>query len=177
MGFSPKTYRYGRLIERAQAGNEEAFAKIYERTHQKLFAFAVARSRSREDAVDLVEETFVDLWRSLSTFSYHSDNEFMGFLFLILKRKLIRYYQQQKDTDTLEEDIADPSPPPATDEYGTHDLLSKLRTEYAEVLELRYWSGLQFAEIAATMHEKPSTIKTWHRRALKELHTLLEDHD
>lgn len=177
MTLLPTTYRYGRLVKKAQNGDEEAFRKLYERTNQKLFAYAASRCKSREDAIDLVEETFVDLWRALSSFIYYSDSEFTGFLFLILKRKLIRYYQQQKDTASLEDDILDPTPPPKHDEYGVHELLSKLRPEYRDVLELRYWSGLHFNEIASTMEEKTNTIKTWHRRALKELTTLLHEHE
>lgn len=176
MPFLTKTYRYGRLVHAAQAGDEEAFAKLFENTKQKLFAYAVIKSSGREDAVDLVEETYIELWRALPTFNYRSDNEFMGFLFLILKRKLIRYHEQRKETTVLEDDVKDPTPLPKPDEYGVHDLLTKLRPEYAEVLELRYWSDLKFTEIAAFMNEKQSTIKTWHRRALKELNNLLKEY-
>lgn len=175
MVFLLNTYRS--LIKKAAAGDPQAFRTLYDRTHQKLFGYALARMNDREDAIDLLQEVYLDLWRALPAFEYRSDREFMAFVFLILKRKLVHYYQKLHPTEALQEDSATvATTDQLPDQYGLHALLPKLRREYAEVLELRYWSDLKFDEIASVLQEKTSTIKTWHHRALQELDTLLQEY-
>lgn len=178
MVFFTNTYRYRSLVTKAQAGDPEAFRRLFEKTHQKLFGYAAARMRSRADATDLVEDTFVDLWRSLAKFDYRSDREFMAYLFLILKRKLAHYYRTNNNNETAElKDNMGATTDTGRDEYGFETILKQLKPEYREVLQLRYWSDLKFDEIAAIMEEKINTIKTWHRRAIQELHKILNEYE
>ena len=179
MEFRANTHNYRRLIKKAKSGNSKAFRELFEKTHRKLFAYTAARITEKEDAKDIVQDCFVDLWRALPDFDYRTDQSFLAFVFVILKRKLAHYYQEnghdmaEFDENTLTTATVDKP----SDEYGVVPLISKLRPEYAEVLRLRYWSNLKFREIAEIMKEKPSTIKTWHRRAIHEMDNLLKNHE
>ena len=75
------------LIASAKKGDKEAFQGIFDMLSDRLFTYALAHTRNRDDALDLVQDTFIDLWNALHKFQYKNDESFFGFVFLILKRK------------------------------------------------------------------------------------------
>ena len=55
------------LIEEAGKGDEDAFRVIFEKESGRLFKYALSRTRDRDAALDLTQETFIALWKSLSS--------------------------------------------------------------------------------------------------------------
>ncbi len=166
------------LIGLCAQGDTATYKELYEHLHKPLFGFIVARTGNREDAKDILQDVFVDLWNALSKFSYRSEKQFYGFVFTIAKRKLARYYDSRNDTiDITEQHI--------TDNYGPCDydltfilkVVKKLKPKYREVLELRYWSDLTFKDIARFLKSKETTVKVRHHRALKQLDDLLKEYE
>ena len=96
------------LVRDAKGGDKDAFKRLFDVLSDRLFAYALSHVKNREDATDLVQETFIDLWNGLSKFKYRNDESFYGFVFLVLKRKLYRHYKKQPRTVELDEQhIAD----------------------------------------------------------------------
>ena len=54
-----------RLAERTAAGDEGAFAELYERYFQGIYDFALRLVRDRDAAADVVQATFVTAWEAL----------------------------------------------------------------------------------------------------------------
>jgi len=54
-----------KLIEKTKNRDERAFQAIFELLSNRLFKYALSRSKSRDDALDIVQETFVELWKAL----------------------------------------------------------------------------------------------------------------
>lgn len=165
------------LIQKSVSGDEGAFLLLYEHLNDRLFAFIYARTRNRDDALDLLQEVFVDLWQALDGFSYSSDSEFYGFVFTITKRKLSKHYSATaKDAQRV--DTADGLVMPDIDRLNNEQTLEAamvhLKPMYREVLELRYWSELSFAEIAHILKTKETTVKVRHHRAVKQLQKILD---
>lgn len=157
-------------IEKAQNGDTDAFQGIFEMLSDQLFSYALSHTKSRDDALDIVQETFIELWSALSKFRYNSRQEFYGFVYIILKRRLYRQYKKVKPSVELEErHIADNYEIEVEDYRYLERGMSKLPANYQELLRLRYWSYLSFAEIAACLRIKEGTAKVWHHRALKAL--------
>lgn len=159
-----------KLVEDAQNGEKEAFKEIFDGTSNRLFAYALSHTQNRDDAMDIVQDTFIDLWKALKKFKYSSDQEFYGFVFLVLKRKLAKYYKSKPKTVELDEQTMG----------GTYDLeyedyrylmksVGSLSAKYQDVLKLRYWSDMTFAEISSILNVKEATAKVWHHRALQKL--------
>ena len=167
-----------RLVKEAADDSEEAFRSLFEQINDRVFAYARSHTKRRDDALDIVQETFIELWGALSQFEYRSDEAFYGFVFIILKRKLSRHHRKHRVTVSLE-DIAD---------VETYDMdhedyrylikhVEKLAKKYRELLRLRYWAGLSFREIAATLQISESTAKVQHHRAIKKLRINLEKYN
>ena len=165
------------LVQKAKTGDVQAFREIFESFSSKLFLYLLSRTSAREDALDLAQEIFIDLWKELGTFEFRSDEAFSGFVFSIAKRKLYHYYQSKRETIPLDENL-----PGASYEMETNDYryltkhINMLAEKYQELLKLRYWSGLTFAEIASVLNIREGRAKVWHHRAIKKLQTLMEQH-
>ena len=91
------------LVILSAQGDESAFHTLYERLNNTLFKYIVSRTINRDDATDLIQDVFVDLWRGLQKFSYKSEGQFYGFVFIITKRKLSKHYKTNRKTLELDE--------------------------------------------------------------------------
>lgn len=164
------------LTERAQDGDVLAFKEIFELLSNKLFAYALSHTKSRDDALDIVQETFIELWGALPRFSYKSDESFYGFVFIILKRRLARYYDKNSKVKQVpfdEEYVTESYEMEVEDYRHMHKFVKRLPFRYQEVLRLRYWADLPFKAIAEALDTNEQTAKVWHHRALQQLQELL----
>lgn len=159
----------------ARGGKQDAFREIFEHLHARVFGYVLSHTPERDDALDITQEAFVDLWKALRKFSYKSDEEFYGFVFLIVKRKIARFYKTRKTTVPFDEEIVSEE---HEEGHEDHRFLMKqiqtLAVKYQELLRLRYWGGMKLAEAAAVLGITEGTAKVWHHRALQELKIKVE---
>ncbi len=57
------------LIEAIRQGDESAFRRLYERTKSRVFNTALGYVRSREDAEEITQDVFVEVFRSIAAFN------------------------------------------------------------------------------------------------------------
>jgi RNA polymerase sigma-70 factor, ECF subfamily len=169
------------LVISSTTGDERAFHLLYERLNDPLFKYIVSRTKDRDDAIDILQDVFIDIWRALQTFTYISEGQFYGFVFVVTKRKLGRHYKAKRINDEFDENSLEHSYVPNVEkEDDTRVLLEAIENlgeKYRTVVELRYWSGLTFGEIGKLLEEKETTVKVRHHRALKLLENLLEKYE
>jgi len=166
------------LIVTSKAGDMNAFHELYERLSQPVFGFVAARTNSRDDAKDILQDIFIDVWRALPKFSYSSDKELYSFVYTIAKRKLARYYKSQSKTIQYTEQYAQENYENINAESMSFlPIVQKLKPKYREVLELRYWSQLPFADIGKFLKTTETTVKVRHHRALLQLKTLIAKYE
>jgi len=164
-------------LEKAKNGDSEYFRRIYTITVDSLFSYALSRSKSREDAMDIVQETYIDLWKSLRKFKYRSSKEFLGFLYTILKRRIYKHYRLQGKVVKLEECEIENSYQIEVEDYRyLEKSLTLLPEGYQELIRLRYFGNMSFREVSACLEIKESTAKVWHHRALKLLGANLKNY-
>ena len=168
-----------KVIGRAKEGDSDAFQVIFEDMSDRLFSYALSHSNNRDDALDSVQETFIDLWNSLPAFRYKSDEAFYGFAFIILKRKLYKNYRTSGRTISLDEmDIDIREENSVGEDYRhLHKNLSVLSSKYQELLKLRYWLGMTFNEISQVLNIKETTAKVRHYRAIQKLKNNIKKYD
>jgi len=166
-------YRY---IQECQAGDSEAFHELYKILQKPIFGFIVARTNSRQESLDLLQDVFIDLWKALPKFRYRSDKEFYSFVFLVTRRKLANYYKTKPEIVTFSEEyMTEVYEEPTEDLSQIRKVLNKLKPKYREIIELRYWSDLSFRQIAEYLDAKETTVKVRHHRAIEKLNSLLDN--
>lgn len=166
-------------ITECVAGDTESFRKLYEHLVDRIFAYLRSRSNTKEQATDLTQEVFTELWQALPRFTYHSREQFYAFVFIIAKRKLIKLYEQNGRAPVL---LDEETMSPVTDDTPreSHDMLMRalsiLDPQTREIITLHHWSRYTFGEIAELVNMTESAVRVRHHRALKTLHEHLNDY-
>ncbi len=166
------------LITESIGGKRESSRLLYEQLVDKVFAFVRYRTGSHEEATDITQDVFIDLFQALPRFTYHSDAQFYAFVFVITRRKLSRHYaDSSRETITFDEHSM------STDD-GTvsHELesdvaraLKSLERTTEEIVVLHHFGRYTFGEIALLLNMTESAVRVRHHRALKLLGTLLQE--
>jgi RNA polymerase sigma factor (sigma-70 family) len=106
------------LIEQIRARNPDGWSQLVERYQGRLLAFARNKINRREDAEDLVQDTFIGFLQSLPRFRAELSLE--TFLFMILRRKIIDHFRGKPSRTCSLQELSQSS----TDETSTPDIPS-----------------------------------------------------
>ena len=163
-------------LEAIRNGSSEQFRTIYEGLIDHVYPYVRYRTNTEDQALDLTQEVFIDLYQALRTFTYHTSSQFYSFVFVIVKRKLAKHYANQNlKQPTVEFDESVTAAP--TQDNETTDLvhreLAKLDDMTREIIILHHWSRYTFSEIAAVLDLTESAVRVRHHRALKVLSAFL----
>src|SRR4051794_31717892 len=82
------------LVAAACNGSEEAFRKLYDKYWSDLYKLASRRLPSEEDVKDILQETFLSLWKNLHHISV--DQSVAGYLFITVRNKLFNFYEKNQ---------------------------------------------------------------------------------
>ena len=161
--------------------NEEAFLRLYDDEADALYRFVFLRINDNERALDIVQETYLRVWKSLSTGNIIK--ELRPFLFATARNILTDTYRQdaRRQTDSLDRffegggELEDTNP--QTD-YKTFDiervkkLLAELEpSEYREAILLRYVEEWSPKEIALMLEVSENVVSVRINRGIKKLQT------
>jgi len=165
------------LISRAQAGEAIAFERLAEQYAARLWRGAVALCKDRQWAEDVVQETLVAAWQSVSRFDGRC--EFSSWLYGILRHRFLKGRRQQNATSRSAADGLDQTPcrahtPDHSAELSEDALrirraVANLPEEHRLVVELRFFAGATLDEIAAALGCPLGTVKSRLHHALAKL--------
>ena len=164
------------LIKKAQRGDCDSFAEIYESVYGELYRFALYTLCRHEDAADAVAETVLDAWSALG--SLRSPEAFRGWIFRILankcrafQRQYVSDRQQLSDNELTEEllYLRASSEPDLAESAAVRDAFFRLPETDRMILSLHLFAGLKSREIAVLLSMNPSTVRSREKRALATL--------
>jgi RNA polymerase sigma-70 factor (ECF subfamily) len=176
------------LVERAQAGEAEAFGLIYDRYVDTVFRFIYFRVGNRQLAEDLTSDTFLRALKRISSFTWQGRD--LGAWLVTIARNLVadhfksgRYRLEVTSGDVLDADREDRgpegSPEAAVVDHITNVALltavKQLNPEQQECIVLRFLQGFSVAETAQAMGKNEGAIKALQYRAVRALARLLPD--
>ncbi|MFC6015168.1 ECF subfamily RNA polymerase sigma factor, BldN family [Plantactinospora solaniradicis] len=176
------------LVERAQAGEPEAFGLIYDRYVDTVFRFVYFRVGNRQLAEDLTSDTFLRALKRIGSFTWQGRD--LGAWLVTIARNLVadhfksgRYRLEVTTGDVLDADREDRgpegSPEAAVVEHITNVALltavKQLNPEQQECIVLRFLQGFSVAETARAMGKNEGAIKALQYRAVRALARLLPD--
>ena len=171
-----------RLVRQAQGGDMNAFRELVERHKKSIFYLAYDLTGNMHDAEDLSQETFIKLYRSLS--SFRGEAALGTWLYRVtvnrwieikrtLKYKMMKQYESiDEKPAVLDELAAEPSNPGMeASQLGARveSLLNTLSPGERSAFTLRHYHDHSLAEIGRIMNVSTGTVKSTLFRAVKKL--------
>ncbi len=158
---SPET----NLVIAAQAGDRQAFARLYELYSRPVHAVILARAPANE-ANDLVQDVFLLALRRLE--SLRNPAAFGGWLMMIARNRATDYHRRKQPTTELPDEIAGQHRPIAEARRVLRVIL-ELPETYHETLLMRLVEGMTGPEIAKRVGTKPESVRVNLHRGMKLL--------
>lgn len=165
------------LIEECKKGNNKAQYMLYNQYSKAMYNLAYRMTNNREDAEDILQETFVDCFRNISTFRFEST--FGAWLKTILINRSINHLRKKKINLILLENV--PETIAGEDEneeiYDTGKVfkcIELLPDGYRVILTLYLLEGYDHTEISQILDISESTSKSQYSRAKAKLRKLLK---
>ena len=168
--------------------DKQAFLTAYDLYFDQIFRFIFFKIGNREDAQDLASATFLKCWGYVKDGKLKNDSEYKSlksFLYKIARNLAIDYYRQAKPMASLEEaeDIVSDFDSQIIETDSSLDLefvagkLKELKSEYRNVLILKYVNDLSVSEIASILGKNKGNIRVTIYRALEALKNLTKDYE
>lgn len=167
------------LIQRAQKGNQDAFAALVERHQRYVYNLALRVVKDENEALDLTQETFVRAWTALPNF--RGQSQFRTWLYRIVTNLCYnRLPNLRRSLNDLGDDVMEDIPATNSDapaqEFESketrrhlHQAIDSLDANYKILITLRYQHELSYEEIASTLNLPLGTVKTGIFRAKEQL--------
>ena len=153
------------LIQDCIAGNRLSQNQLYKQYAPKMFAVCLRYAKNREEAEEIVQEGFVQVFKSLKSFRH--EGSFEGWIRKIMVYCAIQHFRRQSkiprvvhiDTSTAEEACSEDILP----QLGKKELLKMVQAlppGYRMVFNLFVFEGMKHREIAELLHISEGTSKS-----------------
>lgn len=172
------------LYERCKRQDRTAFAELFERHHARVFRAAYLISHEADAADDIAQLVFEELFTAFRRFD--TARPFLPWLYRIVHNVSMDYLRRNR-RGTLPllnpDNVLGPDPDPgpadraeqAEQREAVWQAISQLPDHQRAVLVLRYYAGLNEAEMADTLSIRRGTVKSRLHRAQEALATLLAE--
>jgi RNA polymerase sigma-70 factor, ECF subfamily len=164
-------------------GEEAALGTLYDHWSEPVHTAAFWILQDRDEAEDVVEETFWQAWRSAGQYDAERSSGSTWLMMIARSRALDRLRSQRRragwiaapsTTSVLLEDVrggtsAMPDSGEAKRDSEVAAALGALPSEQRQVIELAFLSGLSHSEIASETDQPLGTIKTRIRLGMQKL--------
>lgn len=160
-------------VTRAQGGEAKAFSELVARYQDRIHRFLVRLTCSRDDALELTQETFLRAYQGLPR--WRPDARFSTWLFQIARNQAFDLLRRNKRVEfvPLEDDhlAAAPGPGPDAALETAQRLrlleasLARLPIEHREILLLREIEDMPYEDISAVLGLNMGTVKSRIARA------------
>jgi RNA polymerase sigma-70 factor, ECF subfamily len=170
------------LLKAIAARNEAALAELYDRYRAILFGLLMRILNNREEAEDVLQEVFLQVWRKATDFDENRGRPFTWLVTLARSRGIDRLRtlaSRERVAEAGAKEVSEEVSDAATDAFKSEQrglvtkALSQLPDEQKRPLMLAYFDGLTQSEIAARLGAPLGTVKTRMRTGLMNLRELL----
>lgn len=162
-------------IERCRAGDSDAFCHVVESYQAEAIGHATAILGNHEDALDAVQEAFIDAFQALG--SLDSTRRFYPWFYVILRNRCYKLAHGRKKREMGSSDEMEILAPTAAISPEHSMLLEQamleLEREDRELITLRHLDGLSYQELAARLEVPQGTIMSRLFHARKKLRARL----
>ena len=169
------------ILSRIARGESDAVGQCLDSYGALVWSLVRRQGIATNEAEDLVQEIFVDLWKSAGRFDPSKSSE-ASFICMIARRRMIdrrRKLQRQPPTDSLTTIVQEPT---GSTHLGlearaevalANRALGKLKPQEREALLLSIKYGMSHSQIADHTGMPLGTVKTYIRRSLLRVQEVL----
>ena len=168
-------------VERLTESGVAALGGLFDLTAQRLVRYATTITRNQHDAEDAVQASLVQVALKMRKFC-RADHPWAYLLTTVRNEALM--IARRKQRWTLSTNLADLLTLPLVDELEIEEThravwraLRSLPTTQAEVVVLKIWEELTFAQIAEILDVPPDTVASRYRYAMNKLNRKLSPAD
>lgn len=174
------------LVERAQGGDEHAFAALYDRYIDQIYGYVRRRVGNREIAEDLTGDVFLRAWRRFDRFEWQGV-DLGAWLTTIARNRVNDHFKSARfRLERSTDQVGDRDAGPRTDHpervaearelaRSLAEALDQLKGEHREVIELRFVHDMSVTETAAVLGRTVGATKALQYRALRSLAAVVRD--
>jgi len=173
------------LLKAVAARDETALGQLYDRYRLILFGVLMRILNNREEAEDVLQEVFLQVWRRAADFDENRGRPFTWLVTLARSRGIDRLRalasrvrvatMAEADVSKAFEDVSDAAADAIRSEQRgvVNNALSQLPEDQKRPLMLAYFDGLTQSEIALQLGAPLGTVKTRMRTGMMKLRELL----
>ncbi len=161
------------LIAKVLNGQTEAYRILVDRYHKGLVIYLVNLLGDEMQAEDIAQEAFLQAYRKLDSFD--PAYSFSTWLYRIAMNMSLRYMAKNKPvllhTDQSVSDAAslEESYDKQAARTAIRQAVRTLNPNYQQVINLYYWDGKSYEEIAQILGCPIGTVRTWLARSKQSL--------
>ena len=163
-------------IQQCRAGEREAFRYLVERYQAEAIGHAVAILGNRDDALDAVQEAFIDAYQALGRFDLA--RRFYPWFYTLLRNRCFKLFasRRRQEAESMDElQILSPTAGPSREEtISLEQALLALTPEQRELVTLKHLDGLSYEELATRFSVPVGTIMSRLYHARKQLREKLK---
>ncbi|HZR80987.1 MAG TPA: sigma-70 family RNA polymerase sigma factor [Candidatus Binatia bacterium] len=158
------------LVARVAGGERAAFGALVERHQRMVFALAVRMTGSRDEALDVMQTTFLNAFRRIGEF--RGDASFKTWLYGIALNECRMHHRRAQRTvalDAVAEPVAAVAAGDEIDRAALARLVARLPEKQRAALVLRVTEDLSFREIGAAIGSSEAAAKVNYFHAVRKL--------
>src|SRR5437899_8417275 len=185
-GAKPRDISQTELVKRAQAGDEQAFATLFQQHKNRVYSVCLLMTKDVAEAEDLTQEAFLQVFRSVSTF--RGDAAFSTWLYRVAVNTVLMKLRRRKappllsfdepvsvESPSLRRDFgkSDPRLSGAIDRIALRRAIQELPEGCRKIFALHEVEGYQHHEIAQLLHCSIGNSKSQLHKAKLKMRDLL----
>ncbi|MBT6831456.1 sigma-70 family RNA polymerase sigma factor [bacterium] len=163
------------FIKNCQRGNLEDFSPLYEKYAQKIFAFVLHKTFDRETAEDLTSQIFLKTLEKIESYNFQK-SQFSTWLYSIARNCVIDHFRTQhfeKNIDDIWDlnsgDDARKCAEKSLNFESLQKSMKKLKPAQREILTMRFWQDLSYAEIAEITDQSEANVRMIVSRSVRAM--------
>ena len=179
-----------KLVARVAKGEHHALSQLYDQSSTVLFSLALRILGNREEAADVLQEIYLDVWRKVVRYDVGRGTPIAWLITLTRSRALDRLRTRGPRTLRQMSSAIDDAQTSLTgrgsgpfDSQTDEELRNLVREAWAnlpqmqqQVIELAYYEGLPSTEIAVKLNQSVETVKTCIALGMSQLRESLQSY-
>ncbi len=168
------------VIDRARAGDREAFAELYDTYVDEVYRYVLYRVRVPADAEDLTSDVFARAFAAIHRYRWQGKS-FLAWLYTIARNAITDRRRRERPTVDIADAYGLAEGGPSAHDHAVRGeqvgallgAMRRLTGEQRRVIELRFSGDLSSAEVARKLGKNEGAIRALQFRALARLRKIL----